>query len=293
MNEIPVWSCEFKEFPQGPALNALTVGSKFTLNCHGDLPVQWAVGTPVTPVFPQKEQAYSLAILENPRLEANQATFTVTGYKAGKHEPEYLRFVQGERGFEFVKPKWEIQSVLKQGEQPQPYPPFGPWALGMPLWFLVALVAAALVSVYLVIRALRRRNQRRRMLDELKLHRTALTPLHQFYRDSRLLRRKIHNARNVEELRKISEELNREFRLYVLRQFQIPALDWSDGEILGDLKKRHRHVYRHASETLKRTLRELFRMKGREGLLLHDVEQLHRMSLEAVEKLDSVREARR
>lgn len=293
MNEVPVWSCEFKEAPSAPALNALTVGSKFTLNCHGDLAVPWAKGQPVTPVFPQKEQAYSLAILETSRLEENDVTFVVTGYKAGKHEPEYIRFVQGDKGFEFVKPKWQIQSVLKQGEQPQPYPPFGPWALSLPIWIMVAALIALLLILYFAIRTIRRRGQRRRMLDELKLHRTALSPLHQFYRDSRLLRRKIHNAKTVEDLKKISEELDREFRLYVLRQFQIPALDWSDGEILRDLKKRHRRVYRQSSESLKRTLRELSRMRGRDQILLHDVEQLHRMSLDVVERLDTAQEARR
>jgi hypothetical protein len=293
MNEVPVWSCEFKEAPSAPSLNALTVGAKFMLNCHGDLAVPWSKDQAVTPVFPAKEQAYSLTVLESQRLEPNDVQFVVTGYKAGKHEPEYVRFVQGDKGFEFVKPKWEIQSVLKQGEQPQPYAPFGPWNLNMPLWIIVCAAVILALFAYLLVRFLRRRTQRRRMLEELKLHRTALSPLHQFYRDSRQIRRKIHNAKNVEDLKKISEELDREFRLYVLRQFEIPTLDWSDGEILRDLKKRHRRVYRQASEPLKRILRELFRVRARDQLLLPDVEQLHRMSLDAVERLESAQEVRR
>jgi uncharacterized membrane-anchored protein YhcB (DUF1043 family) len=279
--------------PENPALDALTVGSPFALHCHGDIPVEWTPGNSPKPTFPQKEQEYSLSVLQTTRLDAQDVSFVVTGYKAGKQEPDYIRFLQGEKGFEVVKPKWEIQSVVKKDEKPQPYPSFGPWSILLPMWFLVSVVLVVGLIAYLVMRALRRRAQRQRMLEDLKRHRTALSPLHQFYRDARLLRRQLHNAKSVEDLKKISEQLDREFRLYVLREFEIPTLDWTNGEILGDLKKRHRRVYRKASEPLQKTLRELFRLKGRETILLHDVEQLHRMSLDAAERLEGAKESRR
>ncbi len=292
MNEVPVWSCEFKELPEQSKLDSLTVGAKFSLQCQGEIAVAWQDGL-VRPIFPQKEQLYTLTVLETVRLDPNRADFVVTGYKPGQHEPEYVRFMQGDKGFEVLKPKWAIESVIKQEEQQpqQPYPPFGPWELSLPLWFFLTLGVLGLALGLVLLRFLRRRTQRQRMLDNLKLHRTALSPLHQFYRDARLIRRKLHSAKAVEELKKISDDLDREFRLYVLRQFEIPTLDWTDSEILHDLRKRHRRVYRQASEPLQRILRELFRIKARDQLLLADVEQLHRMSLEAVERLDRAREA--
>lgn len=293
MSEVPVWNCEFKQRPEHPELNALTVGAKFEMQCRGDIPVAWDKG-PVEPAFKDKEQKYSLVVLESPRLDPNQVDLVVTGYKAGKFEPEYVRFMQGPHGFEVAKPKWEIQSVIKQnqGEPPQPYPPFGPWSLALPVWIFVIIAIAVALGTFFVFRHLRRRAQRQRMLEELKRHRTALSPIHQFYRDARLIRRKLHQAKTVEELKSISVELDKEFRLYVLRQFEIPTLDWTDGEILGDLRKRHARVYRQAGDPLKKTLRELFRVRERDQLLLHDLEQLHRMSLEAVERLESAREAK-
>lgn len=293
MKEVPVWTCEFKGLPENPALDALTVGSKFALHCHGDIPVEWDANLTPKPTFPQKEMEYSLSILQTTKLDSKDVSFVVTGYKPGRQEPDFIRFVQGDKGFEVVKPKWEIQSVVKKDEKPQPYPSFGPWSIFLPTWFLVSIVLVIALMAYVVVRTLRRRAQRQRMLEDLKRHRTALSPLHQFYRDARLLRRKLHSAKTIEDLQKISEDLDREFRLYVLREFEIPTLDWSDNEILGDLKKRHRRVYRKASEPLKKTLRELYRVKGREKLLLHDVEQLHRMSLDAAERLEGAKESRR
>jgi hypothetical protein len=288
MSDVPVWTCTFENGPD-VKLDSLTVGAKFGLKCHGDLPVQWT-DAPLTVAFPKEDQAYTLAILQKGKLEAQDAEFIVTGYKAGKNAPEYIRIMQGDHGFEVAKPAWEIKSVLKQGEQPKPFPPFGPYTVWMPMWIIGAFLAAIVIVTVLVVRKVRMNTQRRRMMEDLKRHRTALSPLHQFYRDARGLRRRLHNVKNADELKIISEDLNREFRLYILRQFEIPTLDWTDAAILKDLRKRHRKVFVKAADPLKKTLRELVRLKAQNQVLLQDVEQLHRMSLDAAEKLESARE---
>lgn len=285
---VPVWTCQF-EPAGGPALAELTVGAKFAMKCRGDIAVEWTKD-PVKVFFAKPEEMYTLQILSSEQLAEHDARFIVTGYKAGQHKPEYIRILQGDKGFEVAKPEWEIKSVLKQGEQPQMYPPFGPFSVGFPLWIgVVAFLALALV-IYAVVRKIQRTADRRRMLEDLKRHRTALSPLHQFYRDARGLRKRLHNVKDASELKSISEDLDKEFRLYVLRQFEIPTLDWSDSDILRDLRKRHRKVYSKASDVLKKTLRELVRMKSQPQVLLKDVEQLHTMSLDAAEKLESARE---
>lgn len=285
---LPIWTCEFQ--PDQGQLDNLTVGSKFKLSCHGDIEVAWKEG-PVTATFPTEDAAYTLYVLQNQKLEARSAELIVTAYKAGQHAPEYVRIVQGENGFEFVKPKWDVKSVLKPNEQPKPYPPFGPWSLSLPLWFYIVVGAVLITVAYLVTRKVRRYNQRTKMLAELQRHKTALSPLHQFYRDSRNIRRKLNNVKQAEELSEITGELNREFRLYVLRQFEIPTLDWTDREIVRDLKRRHRKIYYRVREPLRKTLRELGRLAAQKQVLFKDVEQMQRMSLETVEKIDSARGA--
>jgi len=279
---LPVWTCELSE------TDNLTVGALFKMSCRGDIEVVWQDGL-VHATFPEKEQSYTLYVLKNLKLEPRSAEFLVTAYKPGSHAPEYVRLVQAENGFETLKPKWEVKSVLKPNEQVQPYPPFGPWNLSLPLWFWLVLAAVIISVAYVVTRTVRRYNQRQKMLTELQRHKTALSPVHQYYKDTRNLRRRLHNVKQVEELGALSQELNREFRLYVLRQFQIPTLDWTDREIVRDLKKRHRKVYYRVREPLRKTLRELGRMSSQKQILFKDVEQMQRMSLDTVERIEQAR----
>jgi hypothetical protein len=294
MNEaLPVWNCTFAKStePSAVDLNALTVGSKFSMSCKGDIAVAWGEG-PLNVQFPKKEDSYTLQILKSEKLDPNEAVLVVTGYKAGKHNPDYVRVTQGALGFEVAKPAWEIKTVLKQGEQPQPYPPYGPWSLGFPMWIVIAvLIALALIGL-MIFRAVRRHTQRNRMLAELARHKTALSPIHQFYRDARQLRRRLNVAQDKAEYKAVADDLNRDFRLYVLREFQIPTLDWSDRAIAEDLRKRHRRVYQTAGDSLKRALRELARMKAQAEVKPTDVEQLHRMSMDAAERIEQAKEAK-
>ncbi len=294
MSALPIWKCEFQPdtTPEAAPLDNLTVGAPFLLNCKGDLEVTWIKDFPIALSFGKKEDAYSLHILKTEHLGPQEARFQVTAYKAGQHKPEYVRVVQmqgpgaGELGFEMAKPEWTVKSVLKPNQKNEPYPPFGPWGISLPAWLWLAVVFVLAALGYAAVRKFRKMRQRARMMAELARHKTPLSPLHQYYRDARNLRRKLHNAKQVEELGALSRDLDREFRLYVLRQFQIPTLDWTDGQIVRDLRRRHKKVYRAAGDHLRKTLRELTRLQARQPVLFKDVEQMQRMSLETVERID-------
>ncbi len=292
---LPIWNCTFGKAAEQnpPELNALTVGAKFSLSCRGDIPVTWAAAGPLTVQFPKKEDSYSLYVLKAEKLEGNEAVMTVTGYKPGAHAPEYVRITQGEAGFEVAKPAWEIKSILKKGEQVQPFPPYGPWGLTFPMWIVVAIGVVVLLIALAIFRTVRRYSQRTRMLAELARHKTALSPLHQFYRDARQLRRRLNVTVSPEGIKTVADDLNREFRLYILREFQIPTLEWSDRAIMDDLRRRHRQVYMNAGDPLKRTLQELARMKSVAEVKQVDVEQIHRMSMDAAERIEAAKDAKR
>lgn len=290
MNEaLPIWKCEFADIPDsGAKLDSLTVGSRFAMKCTGDIAVSWDQDTPQI-VFANEQDSYSLVVVKQLQLTPQGAQFEVTSYKPGQHTPDYFRVVQGggAKGFEVSKPSWTTQSVLKPNEQTKPFGPFGPFGVSMPYWIWIALVVTVLLLATISFRYIRRHLQRKRMLEDLKRHRTALSPLHQFYRDARTLRRRLHVAKDEKELTAITNDLDREFRLFVLRSFEVPALDWGDGEIVTDIRKRYRKLPSVSVDALRKTLRELTRLKTQPSVQAKDVEQLHRMSLDAVERLDS------
>lgn len=293
MSEIPVWSCEFA--PQSdagsPALDNLSVGTRFALKCHGDIAVHWDKSVPTTFSFAKPEDEFSLAVLEVVRQEPNEIDLEVTAYKAGKHEPEYLRVLQSkgtanEQGFEFTKPKWEVHSVLDPKQPAQPFGAYGPWSLSLPMWFWLALALILVAFFYFIYGRVQKFQQKRRMREELARHKTAVLPLHQFYKDCRNLRRRLFDAKTPADFTLIAGDLNREFRLYVLRKFEIPTLDWTNSQILRELKKRHRITYMQAGDPLRQVLRELTKLGARDNLNAQDLEQVQRMSLDAAERLD-------
>lgn len=290
MSEVPIWNCEFKPSPDpgAAALDQLTVGHLFQWQCHGDIAVDWPKAPPRL-VFPQPEGEYSLSVQKINRLDANDVLLTVTSYKPGAHAPEYVRFLVGQgtdaKGFEVVKPQWTVKSVLDPQQPPQPVPPFGPWSLSLPLWLLSVCVIVILLVLWLTVRRIRKSIQRKRMLETLQKHKTALPPLHQFYKDARQIRRRLNQLKDPNELKTITSDLNQEFRMFVLRQFQIPALEWSDRAILEEMRRRHLRIYKTAKEPLRRTLRELRMLAQRSEIDLKDIEQMHRMSLDTAETL--------
>ncbi len=298
MSDVAIWNCDFAPLTNdgsspnnGSQLDGLTVGARFGWKCHGDIPIEWAAEQVPTLVFPKPEDSYSLAILKVVKQSPNDVFYEVTGYKPGQHAPEYVRVLQGkgtpgEIGFEATAPKWTIASVIDPKQPPQAFPSLGPWSLSLPVWFMVSVGLVLLLLILIIVRIVRKYTQRRRVLEELARHKTALPPLHQFYKDARNLRRRMHAAKTREDLQSISTDLNQEFRLYVLRRFQIPTLEWSNAAILRDLRKRHRQVFEAARDPLKRTLRELERLNRRKEIELKDVEQMQRMSLDAAESLE-------
>jgi len=280
VSDVPVWTCDFE------APEHLTVGHHFRLRCHGDIAVDWSADLPV--IKPAKaEDEFALVILSAEQLKPQAVQLTVTGYRPGDHAPEYVRVMQGSRGFETEKPKWKIESVIAQDSAPpKPYPSVGPFSVFGPPWLALTLYLVLILAAVLLGRAIYRWIKRRAFRRELEAQRTALSPVRQFYRDARALRRRLNQATDSDELRRVGVDLDRQFRLFLMREFEVPALTSSDAGLVKELRRHHRPVMDVAGDDLRKTLRELSRAQARPATLAADVDQLLRMCVDVTEMIE-------
>lgn len=250
----PIWHCDLHAPESG------TVGLTFAMNCSGDIPVQWA-GAPKI-VLPEKTLPYSLVILETKKLEPTAADFVVTSYRTGEFKPEFIRVMTGDVGFEASGLTWKTQSVLKQGEQPKPFGPYGPLRLPMPIWVWVA-IALLLASVSSGLWLWFKRIQdRRRLAEDLGRHASAvLTPAAQFHKELRALSKKLIAARDCAAVGEWNSLLDQAVRVYLLREFQFLALRVGRMQLLHGWKKKRREDYNEFSAGLEKIFSEMDRFQ--------------------------------
>lgn len=261
----PLWHCELKGTEQ------LTVGTPFDMNCSGDLAVQWSAATPKI-VLPEKAQPYSLVVLSAKKLEANSAELVVTSYRPGDIKPEYVRVMTGDAGFEASGLSFKVQSVLKQGEQAKPYPPYGPLQLPMPIWvwIAVALLLATISSTLWIW--FKRIQDRRRLAEDLGKHSSAvMTPNAQLHKDLRLLSRKLISATDAKAAGEWNASLEQALRIYLMLEFRYLTLRVPRSSLFSGWKRQNREAFTAHGATLRKIFSEMDRF------------QLHSQSHQAAE----------
>jgi hypothetical protein len=285
VSEVPVWTCEFAGVADDKGMDHLTVGDRFRMSCHGDIAVAWSADVPRVQM-PKPEQDFTLAVLSAEKLDPHAVQLTVTGYRPGDHAPEYVRILQGDKGFETEKPKWKIESILQPSEKPpSPFPSEGYFSVLPPLWFVVVLLLTIIAAIVGAILWGVRWYRGHQFKAELRSHQTALPPVRQFYRDSRALRRRLNQA-GPSELPTVVADLNREVRKLLLRHFEIPALTYSDAATVKAITRRHGRESAGYAPLLRKTLRELTRALTNASVNAADVDQLIRMSVDLAESLE-------
>jgi hypothetical protein len=163
-------------------------------------------------------------------------------------------------------------------------------SLSIPLeWWLVLIVLIAGVAIALVYK-LRRRLQKRRLLEKLREHDAAQTPLAEFHQKLRLLKRDHELFAGVavtsDESAQVIRKLDAAFRVFLMRRFELPALDWTDRVLLREFRSENRGIFETHGEGLRRLLNE-FRSAGvSKKVEARDVLQLSEQTRNLVEKLD-------
>lgn len=285
------------EIPSVPGLpdNELTVGREFLLICEGDIPKvlqQEKINFVLKP-----EQKYSLKLLGFELRSFGEADFKVTSYTSGAVKFDDLQVTDGTITFSLGTVKFDVTSVLPQ-QQPgqeatkvEPYGPIGPATMGVPIlyWAILAAIVGlfALLFFARVFRAIQRRN----MIQRLREHDSALSPLAQFHQSFRKLQRSnpvfFAGVTDHDQIVQCLQATNDMYRLFLTRRFQVPAMEWSDRLILRDIQRHHPAVFSEYSSEMKKIFREFQRgFQDKDTLQEKDVLNIATHARLLVEKLE-------
>lgn len=287
------------EIPEVPGLKEaeLTVGRDFLLVCEGEFPrdlVQEKLQFVLKP-----EQKYQIHFRGFEFRSPTVADIKITTYTPGSVQFQDLQISDGAQTLSLGPVSYQVQSVLpppnpqEPAAKQEPFGPFGPAGMSVPALYWGILAAIVGLVLATVVAKIYRVLQRRNMLDKLKEHDSALSPLSQFHQSMRKLSRVNSVFFGVdtvpaEDVRTCLEQVDGMLRLFLTRRFRVPAMEWNDRLILQDLKKYNRHVFDLYGMDLKKLLMELRRaMQDKETVTALDALNIATQCRTLVEKMEA------
>lgn len=277
--DLPVLQCQ-KVASGSNEPEALTVGELFKVEC----PTQSFTLNPSKLKFVTK-RPYELQILKTELQPDGRLQFMVTSYQVGEFKSESLKISDGVGEFAVQGLQFKVESVIDKKNPPQgPYGPYGAHVLSLPglyLWSILGLVVLlAVVGGFKILR----RWQRKRLIDGLKKHDSRLGPQTQLHVRFRQLERQrfLEGGDALKHLLEVEDIL----RLFVIRQFKIPAYDWSDRLILSDFQKRFAFLGPETAKELMVLLRETRKVREMAAPQPKDIEQLVRKIKKWADQVD-------
>lgn len=289
-----IWQCELNSRE-----SQVTVGTLQDMVCRGEFLPQWQ-REKIAIQFDDEKMAYALHVLDVKNVDHQSLNLVVTSYKAGNFQSPVLTVTDGNNSVKVENLTWNVNSVL-EGQDAKPIPSFGPFALAMPWWYWISLAVAALFVFLLITIKLKRLWDRKKMIENLAQRGTALTPFNQFNKD---LRSHIKNWQQKELTvtpkeeqvwrRSLLVDVEKFLREYLMRELLVPALEWSDSQILQEIKKRRRLIYEELSQDIKKTMREIHQAQSAENNLTYvDCEQLVTMARKLAEDIYDLKQGRK
>ena len=220
--------------------DALTVGQHFAVECTGDIS-QIRSETPELRL--DEADKYKIHFFGLKKVADDKIELDLTSYRVGNHQIKAAQLIDGESSVVLSDLNLTVASVMDPQEPVnEPFGPMGPMNLYWPWWLWLILVFVILSVIGLISVRIRQRLQKKKMLEEIEQHDSALSPEDEFHIQVRKILR-FHSILsfpeqkiNPSEAQAILQRLNHQWRLFVARKFLIPTSKWSDKLILKELK---------------------------------------------------------
>lgn len=270
----------------------LTVGSEFLLACEGDWPKNLIREKLTFEV--SKEQKYQIKLLNFEFRNPNLADLKVTSYVVGPQKFENLILTDGLQKLELGSVQYQIQSVQEGQPVKEPYGPMGPLIISVPKLYFAILIGIFLFFAAIIFYKIRKTFQRKKLLESLKEYDSVLSPIQQYYHSLRRLQRENVAFMGVDADQELIinalTEIDKMLKLYFLRKFKVPAFQWTVNDILVELKKSHKVIYREYKKNIIIIFKELAKAKKDENkITVKDILKISKDTTEFLELIERVK----
>lgn len=272
--------------------NELSVGREFYLVCKGAWP---KVDLSEAQLVLAEADKYKLRLISAEYRSPEEVDLKVVSYVAGPVQVQNPALQIKDQRIEIGPVQFEVVSVLPTNpeEKIEPYGPVGPLELVWPFWLWVSLFVVASLVAILGGRKLRRWLQRRRLIEEMSAHDSALSALHQLHQTFRKLQREkeIYAGSKIDSLaiKEAVQEIRQAFLLFLTREFQVPAMSWPLNEVLRYIKRYDNMTYVEHVKAIIDVVEELDKAVQSEKLILTDAIALLQKSRIVAEKVDQTK----
>lgn len=279
-------NCQF-DFQGRNEQSPLTVGDRFTLACDGEMSAELKPTAQFE--FQDANKKYTLHILEVQEATNRNFKLIVASYKPGEHT-DTLKINDGEQSLITNELKWKVESVLQPNQKPQMVVSRGPYFIDYPSWLWFSIAGIVLAVAAIIVFIFYRRRRRQRLMQELEQFKTMLSPIGQFSKDIRKTVRELSSKKPIDAAGPQVVQLDRDFRLYLIRELMVPALQVTDTQLIREIKKSHRAIYEHYQSDFRRVLSELTKAKNdQDKVKVKDGEDLSFLTRKLAENIYDMR----
>lgn len=267
----------------------LTVGRHFNFVCQGQVPSGFDFSKASVVLTPTEEaHKYEYVLVKAQIQGENSFTLDMVSYVTGQAKTKELTLSDGSHQLTASIQAIQVDSILPPPEPPmqgqtesKPPEPYGyvishlHWPVGYTIFFIVVFCA----SVALIIQRAIRFRRLRRLLQELQDYSSAAAPDAQFYKSLRALEKNNYPIQDIEK----------QFRTYVIRKYQVPLFGLSLNESMRFLKKKWPTLTAERRE-LKNILLDLKKMSEKPNLAenSHYLKKLYQFVDHTEQKMDGL-----
>ena len=146
--------CFFKD------TSSFTVGEIKELTCQGAIPLSLSASPKIAFLDPAHQ--HSLKILGTSFASGNKIVFRVTGYQPGDYQNVHFQIIDKTTSLYVKNLSWTIPSILTNKETASMHPPYGPWLVPYPTWYVWSFAIFILCLVGVGISWIRKYYQKKR-----------------------------------------------------------------------------------------------------------------------------------